>query len=96
MGVETEDENPPHDHPWPPYMYAHLSAVVEKLTKTLEELPNRVAEIYVRKDVYQAEQKAQDREIDNLNTMKDWVIRIVLGAVLLALLGLVITQTGVG
>lgn len=92
------DDDPERDrhHDQFPYMYAHLSAVVEKLTRTLEDLPQRVADIYVRKDVYQAEQKAQDREIDGLNSIKDWAIRIVLGAVLLALLGLVLTQTGVG
>lgn len=71
-----------------------LSGVVERLTHTLENLPDRMAQIYVRQDVYRAEQNAQDREINGLNSMATWVIRIVLGAVVVAVLGLVITQTG--
>lgn len=78
-----------------------LSGVVERLTHTLENLPDRMAQIYVRQDVYNAEQRerdkeqeVQDREIEGLNSIKDWAIRIILGVVLVAMLGLVVTQTG--
>lgn len=71
-----------------------LSGVVEKLTRTLEDLPARMAETYVRKDVYLIEQERQDEKIDGLDSIKDWAIKIVLGMVLVALTGLVLTQTG--
>lgn len=74
--------------------FERLSRVVEKLTYTLEELPQRMAEIYVRKDVYLIEQERQDEKIDGLDSIKDWAIKIVLGMVLVALTGLVLTQTG--
>lgn len=53
-----------------------------------------MAETYVRKDVYLVEQRTQDKEIEGLNSIKDWAIRIILGVVLVAMLGLVVTQTG--
>lgn len=74
--------------------FERLSGVVEKLTRTLEDFPQRMAETYVRKDVYLVEQRTQDKEIDGLNSIKDWAIRIILGVVLVAMLGLVVTQTG--
>lgn len=84
----TEDDGPSARD------FERLSRVVEKLTTTLEELPQRMAEIYVRKDVYHAEQNAQDKEINGLNALRDWAISIIVGAVMVALLGLVVTQTG--
>lgn len=71
-----------------------LSAVVERLTVTIEKNLDRIERIYVRQDVYHAEQKTQDDKIEGLSSMATWAIRIVLGAVIVAVLGLVVTQTG--
>lgn len=74
--------------------FERLSVAVDRLTRTVEGLPEKIAEIYVRQDVYKAEKKAQDHEIDTLNSMATWAIRLVLGVVMVAILGVVVTQTG--
>lgn len=81
--------------------FAHLSRAVEKLTHTIEGLPDKVAATYVRKDVYLSDQRVHDttharhdEELDSLLGFKEWAIRLVIGAVILALLGLVLVQGG--
>jgi SUMO ligase MMS21 Smc5/6 complex component len=71
-----------------------LSRVVETLTSTIEKNLERIERIYVRQDVYHAEQRTQDDKIEGLSSMATWAIRIVLGAVIVAVLSLVVTQTG--
>lgn len=82
--------------------FEHLSAAVVKLTETIERLPEIMEKTYVRRDVYESDQKlqtlkhaSQDEEIDNLNSWRDMVLKIVIAAVLTSLLGVVLVQGGV-
>lgn len=81
--------------------FRHLSNAVEKLTMTIENLPAVMAAIYVRQDVYRADQRLhdlkhneQDGEIESLTSFKEWAIRAVLGAIIVALVGLLVAQGG--
>lgn len=78
-----------------------LTAAVEKLTDTIVRLEHRMAETYVRKDVYLEARKndaeatlALSKELQSLVSLRDWVIKIVVGVVLTALLGLVVYSKG--
>lgn len=75
---------------------------VEGLTVSIESLRREMAETYVRKDVYEGHRIADAKEGENLHNRVDkvegywskvgWTIGT---AVLLALLGLVLTQGGI-
>lgn len=89
---------PPEDTP-SQSDFRHLSNAVEKLTSTIENLPAVMAAIYVRQDVYRSDQRLhdqkhaeQDHEIDSLTSFKEWAIRAVLGAIIVALVGLLLAQ----
>ena len=77
--------------------FEHLSAAVQKLTATLENFPSVMAATYVRHDVYEADQRAhkqthvdQRQDIDGLTKARDWVVKIFLAAVFVALISLVV------
>lgn len=81
--------------------FEHLSDTVAKLTRTLEGLQVMMAATYVRQDVYERDQKlheqvheAQDEALEDINSLKDWAIRLIVGAVMLALLGTILVQGG--
>lgn len=71
-----------------------LTAAMSNLTTELRELRVEMASTYVRRDVYQAESSAANQRILSLESFKDWGVRLVLGAIILALLALVIRQGG--
>jgi hypothetical protein len=82
--------------------FEHLSRAVDKLTLTLERLPEAMAETYVRKDVFQKTQELHDKthveqrdDIDNLLSAKQWIVRIA-GGVLVssAVVSLVVDRIG--
>lgn len=78
-----------------------LTHSVDRLTDTIVNLERRMAETYVRQDVYE-----RDRELDELagrnlsekvhalTSIRDWAIKLIVGAVILALLGLVLVSNG--
>lgn len=70
----------------------NLRTTVDKLDKTLEQLPDRIDAIYVRKDVYERDQAAMLRDLEQHSRWLEWAQRIVVGAVLVALLSLVLVQ----
>lgn len=79
--------------------FEHLSRSVAELSQTIKEFNTMLELNYVRKDVYARDQASHDhthgeqqKDIDDLTDWKDWALRIVVGAVMLALLGLVIVQ----
>lgn len=78
-----------------------LTLSIRDLTQSIDTLRGEMAATYVRKDVYEAEKReaeAKERElksdVDKHAAMWDWLIKLVLGVVILALLTLVVTQGG--
>lgn len=72
-----------------------------ELSMTLKELRHEISQTYVRKDVYEAERKSDSKELDevraDVTSIKGWgvwAIRIIGAVIIVAILGLVITQTG--
>lgn len=95
MGPPPDDDAPSRRD------FEQLSTAVQKLTTIIEELPERVAAIYVRQDLYDKDQRLHDKthqeletELKGLTSARDWAIKIIVGAVLVALLGLVLSQGG--
>lgn len=81
--------------------FSRLTQSVEKLTDTIDSLRREMAETYVRKDVYEADRKADALEEDSLSTrvgkMEGYWGRIawtVCLLVLTALTSLVLVQNG--
>lgn len=79
--------------------FDRLSTAVERLTDRLEDLPNRIALIYLRQDVYARDQKLHERvhndqqqDIDSVKGWQEWAVRIIVGAFLLGLAGLLWSQ----
>jgi hypothetical protein len=90
--MPTDDEPSRRD-------FEHLSHSVAELSQTIKEFNTMLELNYVRKDVYARDQDAhkvvhadQAKDIADLTDWKDWALRIIVGAVMLALLGLVIVQ----
>jgi hypothetical protein len=78
--------------------FEHLSATVEKLTRTLESLQLTMAATYVRKDVYEADQKVHDKthaehteDIDSLKSTNQWILRSVGAALIPLIIGALVT-----
>jgi outer membrane murein-binding lipoprotein Lpp len=72
-----------------------LTKSVEKLTATIDRLDERMAETYARKDVIVPRIEAVESRQDRHASYWDWLIKLVVGAVILALLGLVLAQGGI-
>lgn len=80
-----------------------LTQSIRDLTNELRELRNDIAETYVRKDVIDPTLKlvtdaiaAVSGRVSKLESGMNWVIRLVLSVVIVAVLGLVITKGGGG
>lgn len=91
--MPTPDETPSRRD------FEYLTKSVEELSRTIKELQVMMSATYVRIDNYERDQRAHDAthqsirdEVDGLVGWKDWALRIVVGAVMLALLGLVVVQ----
>jgi hypothetical protein len=69
----------------------NLRVTLDKLDRTITALPDKVAEIYVRKDVAEPRFTAIERDVEKHDAWLTWTQRIVIGAVILALLGLVVS-----
>jgi hypothetical protein len=79
--------------------FEHLARTVTELSATIKELQTMMTATYVRKDVYERDQVSHDhthqeqqKDIDGLVGWKEWALRIVVGAVMLGLIGLLAAQ----
>lgn len=73
----------------------------KELRKAIDALRNEIAQTYVRKDVWLEARKndadaglALTEKVNSLVSLRDWAVKIVVGVVLVALLGLVIVSNG--
>ena len=80
--------------------FEHLSSSLKEVSQAIKELPIMMATIYLRRDVYEADQKLHSKvheeqgdEIDDLKSAKEWAVRIVVGAFILGLAGLLWAQS---
>lgn len=71
-----------------------LRTTLDKLDHTLMAFQQAVADIYVRKDVFDAELRPLRAEVAEHGDWIMWAQRIVIGAVMLAILGAVLVQGG--
>lgn len=78
-----------------------LTAAVEALNATITRFEERMAETYVRKDVYLEARKADgeaslamQEDIKKVSSVIDWAVKIVVGAVIVGLVGLLIASNG--
>ena len=78
--------------------FEHLGATVAKLTATLESLQLTMAATYVRKDVYEADQRVHEKthteqagDIDSLKSTNQWILRSVGAALIPLIIGALVT-----
>ena len=71
-----------------------LRETLDKLDRTIENLRKEMASTYVRQDVYERDLANIREDVKQHGDWLTWAQRIVIGAVLLALLGLVVYQGG--
>jgi len=78
-----------------------LTQAIRELTVEVRSLPDKIAEIYVRKDVLAAQLKiidtrsaAQSKTIDAHSSIFTWIARIVVGLIIVGLVGLLFTSGG--
>lgn len=76
-----------------------LTGSLDRLSNRLDVLPDRIAAIYVTKetfngaqDLHQLKHASQDEKIGSLLSAKEWIVRLVGSAIILALLGVVLIQ----
>lgn len=73
-----------------------------RLNETIDRLEERIARDYVTKEVFREARKADadaslalTEKVRRVSSVIDWTGKIIVGAVLVALLGLVLVNTGV-
>lgn len=71
-----------------------LRVTIDKLDRTLNALPREMAAIYVRTDVLEPRLKNIEAEVKEHGDWLTWAQRIVIGAVILALISLIIYTGG--
>lgn len=71
-----------------------LENAMRDLVSTLNAFRGEIDATFVRKDVIGPQLSGMRKDIDSHSEIFTWLGRIVIGAVVLALLGLVIAQTG--
>jgi hypothetical protein len=71
-----------------------MTQAIRDLTNEMRALPDKIAETYVRKDVLEPRLSEMQKDIDAHSDWLTWAQRIIIGAVILALLGVVISQGG--
>lgn len=76
-----------------------LTASMKELTGELRALPDKlldkVAETYARKDVIIPRIEAVEKDVQTHGSYFRWLVQIVMGLVIVALLGTVLVQNGV-
>lgn len=71
-----------------------LRESLAKIDSTMVTLQERMENTYVRKDVLEPALKAVMEDVAEVREWQTWALRIVVGAVLLALVGAVLAQGG--
>lgn len=74
--------------------WQNLRLSLDRLERTVRDLPDKIERTYVRADVYARDQVAQDKEIAEHASWLLWAQRLVISAVILGLLGLLIQSNG--
>lgn len=79
------------------------TAATRDLRNAIDALRGEIAQTYVRKDVWLEARKNDadaglvlSEQVRSLVSLRDWTVKIIVGTVLLALLGLVIASNGGG
>lgn len=71
-----------------------LRTTLDRLDKTIERFQEQTATTYARKDVMEPRLAAVEKDVEQIQGWSTWAVRIVLGAIIVALLGLVLAQGG--
>lgn len=74
---------------------ASLDRSIRDLTAEIKELRAEFASTYARKDVIEPRIADVEADVARHGDYFEWIVKIVVGAVALALLGLVLVQNGV-
>lgn len=72
---------------------ARLERSTEALGEKIDHLPERMHALYVPRELFTETTNTLERRISTLESWATWAQRLVLGAVILALVGLVVSQT---
>lgn len=88
---------PSHDEPPTRRDFEQLSKSVERLTSIIEQFPDKVAQLYVRADVYARDQKIHDqvhaeqsKDINGLQKVFNVVVGFVFAGIGTALLAVIL------
>lgn len=69
-----------------------LRVTLDKLDRTVTELPDKMADTYARKDVVEPRFRVLETDLAKVQDWMTWAQRLVLGLVIVALLGAVLVQ----
>lgn len=83
------DEQPPTQRD-----FHYLSNSMQNLARTLDQLRTEMASTYVRKDVIEPQLADIRKDVDAHSDWMTWAQRLIIGAVVLGLLGLLIYVGG--
>jgi hypothetical protein len=82
------------DSPYTHREVEQLNQSLRDLNTTIRELQREFAVTYARKDVIEPRVAEIEKDVAKQSGYWDWLVRLVVGAVVVALLGLVITNGG--
>lgn len=68
-----------------------LNLGIDKLTKAIEDLEDDIESTYVRKDVYAAEKRDIEKDLDALTKFKDWAIYLAIGLIISGMAGVIVS-----
>lgn len=72
----------------------NLRITLDKLDRTVEAFRNEIASTYARKDVIEPQLQNIRGDVDSHSEIFTWTGRLIVGAVIIALLGLVLANGG--
>ncbi|MCL2542750.1 MAG: hypothetical protein FWE71_09890 [Nocardioidaceae bacterium] len=79
---------------FPTSVAASLDRAMRDLTTEVKGLRGEIADVYARKDVIEPRLDNLEADIKKHGDYWDWLVKLVCGAVILALLSVVIVQSG--
>jgi hypothetical protein len=84
----------PDSGPITPRDLANLQNTISRLDRTLESFRQEIGNVYARKDVVDPALRDIKEDLEEVKGWITWAQRIVLAAVMLAMLGAVLVQNG--